>query len=239
MTFTKNTKFSKNGKKGAKIRWGRIEREICNNISSMNISTYTHLKSRLLGYLAGDGGAYIRKDKKGIMRYEILFCPDHESMISPFVEAFRLLYLKVPRIKNLGNYFRLRADSKTACIDLLKAGQLKTKKWRIPFRLFNDEKSKVEWLRAFFDCEAYVGKKEIRVQSVNKNGLMDVKKLLNEFRIESRAYEYNRKNEKWNTNYILHIGQMESRKAFFNKIGFNHQIKLQKLKTQFLDAKVA
>ena len=233
MALSKNQRLSKLGKKGARIRWNKIEQNINQNIALMKKETYTNLKSRLLGYLAGDGGAYIRKDKKGFMRYEIQFCPDHKSMIIAFAEAFRLLYLKEPRIRILNNFFRVRGDSKIACLDLLKEGKLNTKEWRIPFKFLSTKKSKTEWLRAFFDCESYVGQRVIQIQSVNENGLKDVQIILNKFQIESNIYTYKRKNKNWNTNYILCIGKKESRKNFLNKIGFNHEVKLKKLKLQF------
>jgi len=239
MALSKNQRLSKLGKKGARIRWDRIEQKVNQNIASMDKEIYVNLKSRLLGYLAGDGGAYIRKDKKGFMRYEIQFCPDHQSIVLPFVEAFRFLYLKKPRVIVLNNFFRVRGDSKVACKDLLKEGNLKTKEWEVPFNLFNTKKSKIEWLRAFFDCEAYVGRREIRVQSINEKGLKNVKNLLSELQIESNMYKYQRKNKNWNVNYILTISNSESRKTFLNRVGFNHKIKLEKLKLQFFDAKVA
>ena len=89
---------------------------------------------------------------------------------------------------------------------------------------------KREWLRAFFDCEAYVGKRVIQLQSVNNRGINQIKDLLNEFKIESKIYGYERKHEKWNKNYILCVMKKASRERFLKEIGFTHARKLEKLR---------
>lgn len=86
-----------------------------------------------------------------------------------------------------------------------------------------------EWLRAYFDCEGYVGKNVIHIQSVNKKGIEKIHELLKEFNIESKIYKYQRKNKNWNTNYLLYILKKESRLNYLKEIGFNHLIKFQKL----------
>ena len=154
-------------------------------------------------------------------------------MIGPFVEAISYLYLKKPTITPKKNFYSVRISSKSACMNLLNTTKLGIHKWEVPFEFLTIKKYKIEWLRSFFDCEAYVSDKHIRVQSVNKEGLLNVQKLLLNLCIESKMYVYERKNKNWNTNYILSIHKKEDRRKFLDEIGFNHEVKLNRLKQQF------
>ena len=109
----------------------------------------------------------------------------------------------------------------------------------MPVNFLKNETLKIEWLKSFFDGEGHVSNRDIRLQSVNEKGLRQVKQLLSDIGIESRFYKYERKNRNWNTNYILSIIKKDYRKMYLNKIGFNHEIKLSKLKQLFPDATVA
>ncbi|MBU0615601.1 MAG: hypothetical protein KJ601_05915 [Nanoarchaeota archaeon] len=211
-------------------RWNNISKKINQDIlKKEEIEDYKRLKAKLLGFLAGDGGVYIRVDKNKDIHHSILFCPDDESMLNHFVDAFIRFYNKKPTIRNHGNYFRVRAASKPICLDLLKTAKFGTHEWRVPNDYLTSNILKIEWLRAFFDCEGYVGKKQIQLQSVNKQGLTDICNLLNKFSIHSKIYQYERKNPNWNTNYILCILRKESIRKFYNIIGFNHSEKLRKI----------
>ena len=110
-------------------------------------------------------------------------------------------------------------------------GKLKT--YNININIIGINKSnriaKKEWLRAFFDCEAYVCRNHIKIQTVNKAGMLEVKSLLEEFDIPSRYYVYTPKNEKWKVNHMLFLVK-EARKNYLDNIGFNHSIKQSKLK---------
>ncbi len=215
-------------------RWKKVEEKHKNHINKILISKkYKLFKSRLLGFLSGDGSVYItnKKNNKHVNN-NISFYPDHKSMINPFIEAFEYLYIKKPTIKKLHNYYSVRISSKFASLDLTELSNLKTHTWEVPFSFLDSEETKVEWLRAFFDCEASILQRKIQLQSVNIKGLSQIKTLLENFGIESRIYKYERENKNWNTNYILCIMKKESRKNFLDKIGFNHTLKLNKLKKQ-------
>lgn len=220
----------------AESRWKKVEEMHLSHINKISKSVkYKIFKSRLLGFLAGDGSIYIKREKnKNDTNHKVLFYPDHKSMIYPFIEAFSYLYIKQPTIKEYEHYYSVRVSSKFACLDLLKISKVGTYDWEVPFIFLESEKTRIEWLRAFFDCEASILQRQIQLQSVNMNGLFQVKKLLESFKIESKIYKYERKNDKWNTNYILCIMKKESRKNFFDKIGFNHTLKLEKLKKHFI-----
>jgi intein/homing endonuclease len=227
-------KLSKRNKKVAISRWEREHNKCYNYIKSISkTKKFKILKSRLLGFLAGDGCVHISKEKnKTTTHHVVSFYPDHMSMIKPYVETLNYLYKKNPRIKNEGNYYSIWIYSKPACIDLLKTCKLGTLKWNVPFEFFDSIQTKKEWLRAFFDCESYIGKRQIQLQSVNEKGLIQVQELLKEFEIESKIYKYVRKNKNHNINYILCIMKKESRMNFLNKVSFNHILKFNKLKEQ-------
>ncbi len=191
-----------------------------------------HLKARVHGYLCGDGSVSIRKEKRrsgDVHHADIRFYPDHESLIRTFTEAFCRIYVKKPAVRDMGKFYFLTLTSMTAAKDLLADGSMTSLGWRVPEWVVSNERNSKEWIRAFFDCEAYVGKADLRVQSVNQPGLRQVAGMLRNFGIASREYSYQRKNKNWNTNYHLVIAKREDRKAFLNLIGFNHAVKLEKL----------
>ena len=226
--------ISETNKKVAISRWKNEEKRFKKHLDGVNKREYKKFKARLLGFISGDGSISIIKEKKrpNAEHHDISFYPDHESMIPPFIEAFKFLYIKEPKISQKINHYSVKVSSKFACFDLIKTSKVGTHDWTVPFDFLNYKEYKKEWLRAFFDCEAYVAKKVIQVQSVNKSGLFQVKILLEDFNIDSKIYEYHRKEKNWNTNYILCINKKEDRKKYLNSIGFNHQIKQEKLNNQ-------
>lgn len=186
--------------------------------------------SRLCGFIAGDGTLSIRNDGKN-MHYDLRFYPDDLYLAKIFVDTFFKLYDKYPRIKKTGNFYTVDVCSKLACNHLKSVSSFGTLSWIIPSNLFISNKSKIEFIRAFFDCEAYVSKSKnvIQVQSVNKSGLYSLMNLLEEFGIICKMYTYERKNKNWNTNYLLTILGKENVIKFARLIGFNHSIKQTKL----------
>ena len=192
----------------------------------MKDNDFPHLKSRILGYLAGDGSILTGKN---IGRNVIKFFPDDESIIDSYKEAFLKVYDKEPKIFPLKNFYCLVVYSKPISRDLLNCGELSTSNWNIPNFVLNSNENKVEWLRAFFDCEGHVNNKSIDFKSVNKEGTFSIQQLMKSLGISSRIYIYEPKNPNWNTNYMLFINKKEDRLRYRNLIGFNHSTKLKKL----------
>ena len=178
--------------------------------------------SRLCGFLIGDG-CLVKNS------FEIAYYPDDIVLAEMFVSDFSRVYGKKPRIKNLGKYFRVRIRLKLAHKHLSSITSFNSLEWKIPKKILASEANKIEFIRSFFDCEAYVGKKVIQVQSVNFRGLNSIKDLLKELDIVSKIYRYKRKNKNWNINYILCIMKKEDRANYLNTIGFNHPLKQNKL----------
>jgi len=211
-------------------RWNRVH-SAEEQLIRRNKKGNEHLKARVHGYLCGDGSVSMRREKgrPGAIHADIRFYPDHESLIRPFTEAFCGIYVKKPTIRNLGKFYSLTITSMPAAKDLLADGSMTSLGWRVPDWVAKSKRNSKEWLRAFFDCEAYVGVRDVRVQSVNLAGLRQIACMLRRFGITSREYSYQRKQRGWNTNYHLVIAKHENRKAFLNLIGFNHVGKLRKL----------
>ncbi len=207
-------------------------------ILTENSCCRNELKARLCGFLAADGSVFIRKERKtGKIHHDIRFYPDSLILAQLFNDALRTLYGRVARTKQLGNYYALAVTSKQAVTDLLSMASFTSKSWTLP-NVVVTRTAKIEWLRAYFDCDGYVGNKYVQVQSVNVGGLRVIQRLLNEFGIESKIYTYTRKNESWNINYLLNINKKEMRIKFLRDIGFNHPLKKKKLES-LISAEVA
>lgn len=215
-------------------RWKKVF-EIHTKQINENSEKYPHLKARIIGHLIGDGSVTIRKEKSFHYHYTVKFYPDDSEMLRSFLEAFLKLYGIRPKVIKFDKFFYVRTDSKAVVSDLLKYGSFTSLKWQVPKNLLNTKELKQEFLKAFYDCEGYVGPRVIAVQSVNQKGLKQIQSLLMEFEIRSKIYTYERKDKNWNTNFLLYITKKEDRKRFLKAIGFNHLRKQRKLKTYAAD----
>jgi len=187
-------------------------------------------KSRLCGFLAADGSVIIRKEAgTNRFHYDVQFYPDHYTLVKLYEEAFKAVYGKELNIKQKHNFFFVRASSKFAAQNLASLANFNSKNWTIPKFLKTKELKKV-WLKAYFDCDGYVCKNYVQVQSVNKTGLEKMKKVLYEFGIKSKIYSYRRQQTAWSTNYLLNIPRKNEMLKFMLEIGFDHPLKCAKLK---------
>jgi hypothetical protein len=185
----------------------------------------------LIAYLQGDGWISKRRGStRSMYRYDISFFPDCIVVAKHIVDLYRRLYGRTLTIVHLHNHYLIRTSHHRAYEELAVAGPYKSLEWRVPFSLLDTLEKRRDWLRAFFDCEAYVGKSTTVVQSVNKKGIEEIRSLLGTFSILSRTYQYERRQLTWNTNHILIIGRRESRQLFLREIGFNHIRKQDKLR---------
>lgn len=242
--------YTERGKKGSRILWNkyrtnkRLYEKVVKKWRKSRIENYNKsltykpkmvkkkidiLKSRLCGFLIGDGSVFIKTDKNGKKHHSLNFFPDHISIAELFKNTFAELYGRELKINHLHNHYVIQVTHKQACLDLLSITSFGSTKWKLPVKLFTSDKAKIECLRALFDTDGYVAKRYIQIQSVNKSGIKDVQKLLDEFGIKSKIYVYERKQKNWNANYLLNIFKIEMRKRFFKLIGFNHVIKKNKL----------
>jgi hypothetical protein len=228
--LTSNT--SEHQRTRALTRWKNVRNRIFQHLATIAIEDKSIIfKARLHACLVADGSVTLSREKKRptSCHHDIRFYPDHESLIEPFREAFAYLYLQMPSVTKLHNFYAVRASSQAACEDLMQLGAFKALQWSIPDTILSTVEAKREWLRAFFDCEGYVSPKSVRIESVNEAGIYRIQELLRDFHIESRTYRYVRKNPKWNVNFILCIGRKQDRQTFLKEIGFNHALKQEKL----------
>ncbi len=210
----------------ANIRWKKKFASTIDHINK-NHENLLKEKARLIGFIMGDGCiSPINKQS----HHDIRFYPDDVKVAEIFISDFEKLYLKKPVIKNLGRYFSVHVSSKPAWEDLIKRGKFDSLNWEFPDNL-KSKKEKIEWLKALFDCEAYVDikKKRISFQTISREGIDSIQNLLREFNINSKIYVYTRKNPKWNKNYLLFIMGKENVYNFSQQIGFNHSSKKEKL----------
>jgi replication factor C small subunit len=188
------------------------------------------LKSRICGYLAADGSVIIRKENgTNRLHYDIQFYPDHYVLVRLFRKAFKEVYGKEVSIRQKRNFFYVRASDKFAAMDLVSLAKFSSRYWTIP-KVLNSKASKKAWLKAYFDCDGYVCKRYVQIQSVNKDGLLKIRNLLNEFGIRSKIYSYQRRQASWNTNHLLNIQGRNMMLNFMHEIGFDHPLKYAKLK---------
>jgi hypothetical protein len=219
-------------RKIALVRWKNLRDTISAHLTQISgQEKYVIFRARLHAYIVADGSISMYNEKKRptATHHQIRFYPDHHSLIPLFIEAVEYLYLKTPKFTELHNFYVVRFSSQVACRDLLKIGKSKSLEWNVPRTLLCTKLAKCEWLRAFFDCEGYVNKRYIRIESVNESGIFQIQQLLKELGINSNTYRYVRKNKNWNVNYILCIARREDRQRYLNEIGFNHVLKQQKL----------
>ncbi len=135
------------------------------------------------------------------------------------------------KIPNGSGYFKVEICSKPAYNELIKMSTYGHMLWSIPKDLTSSFRR--EWIRCFFDCEAYVnvGKKQIQVKSVNGQGLKDLKTLLEKENIFPKLYgPYKQKGVNHNPYFFLIVLGKLNIFNFKNKIGFYHGSKVRALK---------
>lgn len=198
-------------------------------VPDLTIKEILFHKARICACLAADGSVYIREENNRKRHYTIRFYPDNIELANSFVRSFHMIYGRSPSIKVEKKYFIINCDCKDAVLDLFSITKFGSLEWFIPFKILKNSATKKEWLKSFFDCDGYVAKKYVQLQSVNRKGIKQIQTLLQTFGIVSRIYIYKRKQKNWNTNYLLNIYGKEMMAKFSKEIGFNHPLKMKKL----------
>jgi DNA-binding transcriptional regulator WhiA len=200
-------------------RWNKKLKEEKNRL--LNNSKSRLLKSAICGFIAGDGSLQVRKEKT-FYHYQLDFFPDDKEMLEKYVEFIEYVYYKKPLVQEKKNFFSVRLTSKTIIVDLLRYAEFGVRKWTIPNKLFKNKKDKKYWLKAFFSAEGTVNSCRIKIQSINKEGLKQVSKLLNDFNIDHREYTYIPHKPSYSQVYVIMIMKRNSRRKFAKEIGFWH-----------------
>jgi len=215
--------YSRISKIGLKKRWDREHAKVR---ISKKISPE---KAAIHAYICGDGHIKIRNDNRGYPHHDIRIWPDNKELAYFIVHLFQKEFNIEPKIRDLGKYFRVEIASKPAFLNLIKIGNSATKDWQIPKNL--TKKSKIKWIKAFFDCESNVDilGKRIALKSVNFNGLLQIRDALGFFKIDSKVYgPYQPKNLEHSLYGILTITR-NNIYLYRKLINFNHPAKKKKL----------
>lgn len=144
--------------------------------------------ARIHAHLCGDGFSCIYKTKRKDRKFIAVtgYCNNNQKLLDKFREDFsRIFNVKMKMRKNkevsissirifneLGNQF----------------GKFGSKEWRIHSLIKNSNReTKLEWLKAFFEDEAYHEKRydRLKIKCINYYGLKGVQEMLDSLNIES------------------------------------------------------
>lgn len=227
--------YSAMGKKGSKVRWNRVH-------SKVRISKkFSKEKVAIMAYISGDGYVGARE---WCSHYDINIALDDASLVKRVVRLFRKEFnvfsqiKKIkPSVKDGSGYYTIRVSSKPVCLHLLSIGRYGGLNWKIPLGL--SKNLLCEWIRCYFDCEAYVNssKRQIQVKSVNGSGLKSLKSKLLSFGIHTKLYGPFDNGPNHNPYFMLCILHRDNLFMYQNKIGFYHskkKVALQKFLKRYI-----
>lgn len=175
-------------------------------------------------YLCADGYVIRNPETQKHKYYIIALRNTSEVLLKDFQKRFEDYFGLKPHIVKDG---RCRIQSKEIYHKLTKDFSYYSYEWEMPE--LNNKLLKL-WLRAFFDCESWVGIQQtysrvIGLECVNGNGLKSVQLNLKKLNINSRIRLRNGRNI-----WRLNIFGRDNLKEFNKQIGFLHPDKKAKLK---------
>jgi len=195
-------------------------------------------ESRIVAHICADGWltSYIEKNSLQIVngrryhqkrrRYQIGYCNTQEELLKEFEEDIRKQFNIKPQKKKI----EIRTKSKRIFKRISDLGGGNSRGWFISQEVFDsNDNIKIQWIRAFFDDECTFEDKtgRIRVKSVNKKGLYQIKKLLSDIKIDSNITGPN-----IDETHYLTIKKKNLRQ-FNDKIKLKHKKKIKKI-TKFI-----
>ena len=171
--------------------------------------------ARIHAHLCGDGNLcyYKTSEKDRINRASISYFNTNIDLINSFrTDMNNFFGVKMTYIPKL---IKVSVQSIRIADTLSKLGKYGTRDWRIPELIKNANKEiKLEWITAFCYDEGYTPKnrKVIRIKSMNKNGLEDIKELLRLINIDSWITGVN-----YDNSWYLNIRKMRELENFYKK----------------------
>ena len=154
-------------------------------------SKLTLAKVRLIARLKGDGSIYVSGRKK--TNYFIKYESNNLAELKQFANDLKKVYGLRPKFTTHRSGINPRkflkvvyVRSKLAYEDLQKYGPFASREWRVPSCIKEaSRRIQAEFLRIFFEDEGTVNVKgkEVRLYSINKVGLEEIRKMLRNFRI--------------------------------------------------------
>ena len=146
--------------------------------------------ARIHAHICGDGSVYIINSKRGLndlakhkrrniyrKEWTIEYYNVDLGLVREFVNDFKISFNR--NKKTIRNKIRFRAVK--YIIEMLELMNKNSYNWYIPKFIMNASKEVISnWLRAFFDDEAYIhpSRQRILLKSMNKRGLQQVIQLL-------------------------------------------------------------
>mgnify|MGYP001560021187 FL=1 len=168
--------------------------------------------ARIHAHLCGDGSVFIypTKAKDRNLTGGIEYSNKNQKLLDSFRKDFSKLFkVKMKMRKNISVSIR----SVTRARDFLDTfGSFSSKEWKIHHSIKNsNSKIKLEWLKAFFEDEAYHEKRynRLKTKSVNFEGLKEAQEMLSSININSSLTGPNCDNS-----YYLTIPQFDTIKEF-------------------------
>ncbi len=144
--------------------------------------------ARIHAHLCGDGYSYISKTNQKGRKFIAMtgYCNNNFRLLSIFRTDFKEIFGVKMRLKRNNEVFvkSIRIFKELAS----KFGQFGSRAWKIPSSIkSSNKKIKLEWLKAFFEDEAYHEKRynRLKTKSINLKGLKDVKEILDSINIKS------------------------------------------------------
>lgn len=171
--------------------------QIINKARSINVSMEEKISpelARIHAHLCGDGFVCIFKTKEKDRNFTAItgYCNKNQYLLDKFREDFSKLFgVKMKMQKNRQVSIRSIKIFKQI---INKFGEFGSRKWRIPKIIKSSSKEiKLEWLKAFFEDEAYDEKRynRLKTKSVNYLGLKDAQEILKSLGIFSSLTEPN------------------------------------------------
>tara|TARA_Y100000310_G_C20435571_1_gene693574 strand:- start:152 stop:703 length:552 start_codon:yes stop_codon:yes gene_type:complete len=144
---------------------------------------------RIHAHLCGDGFMFFGESSERDRKHSatVGYSNNNYCLIEKFRDDFNAVFKVQMKLRK--NRKEVTVRSIRIYKELLKLfGELSSFKWRIPIEIKNlDTHSKMEWLKSFFEDEAYHEKKynRLKTKSMNLGGLKDIKEILDSLEINS------------------------------------------------------
>ena len=184
-------------------------------------------------YLCADGYVVKNKPPQKQKFYRLALRNTQIELLEDFNSSFFSVFKKSPLLSK--GLDRSVVNSKELYYYFTKKfGSFYSSEWRMPSYPMS-ESALACWLRAFFDCEAWLElqtrkNRAIHLQCINLQGLKQVKKSLRRLKITSKIKKVNKRNI-----YCLSVFGRGNLIKFQEKINFLHPRKKQKLQEVLRD----
>jgi intein/homing endonuclease len=186
----------------------------------------TEEKARIIAHLIGDG-AHFKTNHDYVMKYEV---KDEQSLAQFHKDIISVYGLEPTRYQHASGKTgkpipSLRLRSKIAFDDLHRFATFFSKDWKIKQPVLDaDTEIKRQFLKALFDDEGSVkSKREVALYSINLDGLLQVKEMLQSFGISSKI------GSGFGQNRNVHAILIRDLQTFAKKVGFGLERKQRRL----------